>query len=93
MAINIFCCTQIVNLIEFSIQIQFGAFLRGHFGTPMDPAPVLLSGILCSTSHYVRAGGKPSTWFPPGDLQSKATLRRRIPAADWLLLQPGCRLS
>ena len=45
MAINIYCCTQFINLIKFSIQIQFGVFLRGHFGTPMDPAPVLLSGI------------------------------------------------
>ena len=35
-AINIYQCTQIINSIKFSIQIQFGVFLRGHFGTPID---------------------------------------------------------
>ena len=53
-AINIYQCTQIINSIKFSIQIQFGVFLRGHFGTPIDTAPVLLSGILCSTSHFLK---------------------------------------
>ena len=47
----------IINSIKFSIQIQFGVFLRGHFGTPIDTAPVLLSGILCSASHV---------WFKSG---------------------------
>ena len=54
-AINIYESTQIINSIKFSIQIQFGVFLRGHFGTPNDTAPVLLSGILCSTSHVCQA--------------------------------------
>ena len=30
--------------IKFKINIQIGTFLRGHLGTPIDPAPVLLSG-------------------------------------------------
>ena len=51
MAINIFCCTQIIDLIEFSMQIQLSTFMRGHLWTPIDPAPVLLSGKPCSTSH------------------------------------------
>ena len=74
MAINMFCCTQIINLIKFSIQNQFGVFLRGHVGT----------------------GGKPSTWFPPGDSQSKATPRRTtLLSAGWLtalllLAAAGC---
>ena len=53
-------------LIKFKIKIQFVMFMRGHLWTPIDPAPVLLSGKPCSTSH-VGTGGKPSTWFPPGD--------------------------
>ena len=28
-------------------------FRRGHLGTPIDLAPVLLSGILCSTDHFL----------------------------------------
>ena len=50
-AINIFQGRQHMNLIKFLIQIQIVMFRRGHPGTPIDPAPVLLSGILCSTSH------------------------------------------
>ena len=65
MAINIDQLIEYVISIELNIQFQFGVFLRGHFGTPIDPAPVLLSGKPCSTSHYVGTGGKPSTWFPP----------------------------
>ena len=46
-----FWTTAGVISIKFKYQIQFGAFLRGHFGTPIDPAPVLLSGKSCSTIH------------------------------------------
>ena len=63
--------------IKFEFQIQFVMFLRGHPGTPIDPAPVLLSGIHCSTSH-VETGGKPSTWFPPGRLVEHIACRRRF---------------
>ena len=37
-------------LIESQIQIHFVMFIRGHPGTPIDIAPVLLSGKPCSTS-------------------------------------------
>ena len=37
-----------MHLIEFLIQIQFVMFMRGHPRTPIDPAPVLLSGKQCS---------------------------------------------
>ena len=67
MAINIDALIEYVILIKFKHQIQFVMFRRGHLGTPVDAAPVLLSGKPCSTSHYVGTGGKPSTWFPPGD--------------------------
>ena len=50
-AINIFQGRQHMNLIKFLIQIQIVMFRRGHPGTPIDPAPVLLSGISCPTSH------------------------------------------
>ena len=40
MAININQQIEPVILIKFKYQIQFGAFLRGHLGTPIDPAPV-----------------------------------------------------
>ena len=56
MAINIDQLIEYVISIELNIQFQFGVFLRGHFGTPIDPAPVLLSGKPCSTSH---SGFKP----------------------------------
>ena len=39
-----------------SFQIQFVMFTRSALGTPIDPAPVLLSGIHCSTSHGVSVG-------------------------------------
>ena len=58
-AINIDALIKHLILIKSKHQIQFGVFLRGHFGTPMDPAPVLFPD--------VGTGGKPSTWFPPGD--------------------------
>ena len=51
-AIHIFQASRVMNSIKFSIQIQFVMFRRGRPGTPSDPAPVLLSGILCSTSHF-----------------------------------------
>ena len=34
--------------IQFKFQIQFFTFIRGHPCTPIDPAPVLLSGKHCS---------------------------------------------
>ena len=37
--------------IKFKFQIQFVMFLRRRPGMPIDPAPILLSGIHCSTSH------------------------------------------
>ena len=40
-------------LIKFKIKIQFVMFMRGHLWTPIDPAPVLLSGKPCSTSHVM----------------------------------------
>ena len=40
-----------VILIKFKFQIQIVMFSRGHPETPIGPAPVLLSGIHCSTSH------------------------------------------
>ena len=42
--------------IAFKFQIQFVMFIRGHLGTPIDPAPVLLSGIHSSTSHICESG-------------------------------------
>ena len=39
--------------IKFKFQIQFVTFIRGHPRTPIDSAPVLLSGKPCSTSHSV----------------------------------------
>ena len=51
MAININQQIEPVILIKFKYQIQFGVILRGHSGTPIDPALVLLSGKSCSTSH------------------------------------------
>ena len=51
MAINIDQPIEYVISIKFNYQIQFVMFLRGHPGTPIDPAPVLFSGTLCSTSH------------------------------------------
>ena len=41
--------------INFNFQIQFVTFRRGHPGTPIHPAPVLLFGIHRSTSHALRA--------------------------------------
>ena len=55
-AIDTVCPTKHVILTEIQIKIQFVMFLRGHPRTPIDPAPVI-----------VGTGGKPSTWFPPGD--------------------------
>ena len=40
---------------KFKFQIHFVMFRRGAPGTPIDPAPVLLSGIHCSTSHIALA--------------------------------------
>ena len=45
MVINIFQFSQLMNSIKFSIQILFVMFRRGQPGTPIGPAPVLLSGI------------------------------------------------
>ena len=39
------------NIGMFNIYIQFFMFRRGPSGTPIDPAPILLSGIHCSASH------------------------------------------
>ena len=44
-------CPEFTISNKFKFQIQFVMFLRGHPGTPIDPAPVLLSGKHCSTSH------------------------------------------
>ena len=51
-AINMNRPIECVILIQFQIQIQFVTFRRGHLGTPIDAAPVLLSGKPCSTSHF-----------------------------------------
>ena len=56
MAINIDRLIEYVILIKFKNKVQFGVFLRGHLGTPIDPAPVLLSGKPCSTRHYQPLG-------------------------------------
>ena len=50
MAIHIDLPLKFTILIKFKFQIQFVMFRRGPPGTPIDPAPVLLSGIHCSTS-------------------------------------------
>ena len=47
-AINIDYLELDVILIKFNHQIQFVMFSRGHLGTPIDAAPVLLSGKRCS---------------------------------------------
>ena len=44
MSINIDRSIKFVISTEFKLQIQFVMFIRGHPGTPIDPAPVLLSG-------------------------------------------------
>ena len=49
---------QHVISIKFQIQIQFVMFRRGHPGTSIDPAPVLLSGNPCSTSHFKFQGSE-----------------------------------
>ena len=49
-AINTIRPTKHVISTKIQIQIQFVTFIRGHPGTPIDPAPVLLSGTHCSTS-------------------------------------------
>ena len=41
-------------LTKFNFQIQFVTFRRGHPWTPIDPAPIILSGKHCSPSHIVR---------------------------------------
>ena len=48
------CIKSVISNI-FELQIQFVTFLRGHPGTPIDSAPVLLSGKSCSTSHTSQA--------------------------------------
>ena len=48
MSINIDWSIKYVISTEFKLQIQFVTFIRGHPGTPIDPAPVLLSGKPCS---------------------------------------------
>ena len=45
-AINIFQAPMVMNLIRFSIQIQFVMFRRGRPGTPIGPAPVVRSTLL-----------------------------------------------
>ena len=54
MAININQQIEPVILIKFKYQIQFGAFLRGHSGTPINPAPVL---VWCEALSYFSLGG------------------------------------
>ena len=49
--ININQSIEYVILIKIQLQIHFVMFIRGRPGTPIDPAPVLLSGKPCSTSH------------------------------------------
>ena len=51
MTINIDQLMKYLISIKLNIQFQFGVFLRGHSGTPIDAAPALLSGNSCSTSH------------------------------------------
>ena len=50
-AINMDRLIKYIISIEFQIQIHFVTFIRGHSGTPIDPAPVLLSGKPCFTIH------------------------------------------
>ena len=47
--------------MNFKLQIQFAMFLRGRPRTPIDPVPVLLSGIHCSTSHESRCWDRRQT--------------------------------
>ena len=61
-------------LIQFQIQFQFVTFLRGHPCTPIDPAPVLLSGKPCSTSQIESSGAKHS----PPSLSVMVALRAQI---------------
>ena len=58
-AINIVKQIERIVSINFGFEIQFVTFRRGHPRTPIDPAPVLLSGKPCSTSHYANA----CLWF------------------------------
>ena len=51
MAIHVDQLLECTILIKSKFQIQLVTFRRGHPGTPIDPAPVLLSGMNCSTSH------------------------------------------
>ena len=44
MAIHVNNLTEFDIPVKFRFQIQFVTFLRGHPLTPIDPAPVLLSG-------------------------------------------------
>ena len=46
---------------KFKFQIQFVTFRRGHHWTPIDPAPVLLSGKHCSTSHLYKCWDRRQT--------------------------------
>ena len=60
MAIYVNHLTKFIIPIKFRFQIQFVMFLRGHPRTPIDPAPVLLSGICWDrrqTVNLVSAGG------------------------------------
>ena len=72
MAINIDQLIEYVISIELNIQFQFGVFLRGHFGTPIDPAPVLLSGKPCSAS---LSGGNQVDGLPPAPVSCLNLIR------------------
>ena len=66
--------------IKFKFKIQFVTFRRGPPWTPIDPAPVLLSGKHCSTSqseksashHPARASVRGATSAQPMPYYSKA---------------------
>ena len=77
MSIHINLQIEFIISIRFKFQIQFVMFIRGHPETPIDRAPVLLSGIWA----YVGTGGKPST-------REKQTLLR-----SWLCCWLAGRLA
>ena len=72
--------------IKFKFQIQFVMFRRGHPGTPIDPASVLLSGKHCPTSQVMLG---PAVIRQPGFRRGtrRAKQRRENNPVGWLA---GC---
>ena len=79
MPINIDRRIEYVILIKFKYNIQFVMFRRGHLVTPIDAAPVLISGKPCSTN---RSPPETKSRIPESVRPDSETNRRRSDAGQ-----------